>query len=199
MSASTTALGVQVPGAPGPDLDPYLDAASELFARFGIKRTSVPDIAARLGVSRGTVYRRVGTVEDLAKLLLARELQALLTSVGSVEDISGPRDIARLLARIVSYARSHPVARKILNDEPDLVGPFLIRELPELVARVAAFARPFLDMAMEARVLARRDPDALAEWVVRITVSAVIAPPPGDLESFFAAVLEPVLAPPARR
>lgn len=190
-------LRVELPAVPTSDVDPFLDAAAELFARFGIKRTSVPDVAAATGVSRGTVYRRAGTIEDIAKALLARELHALLTTIGSIEDVGGPGDIASLLARIVSYARTHPVARKILDDEPDLVGPFLIRELPGLVARVKAFARPFLNTAMDRGVLARRDPDALAEWIVRITVTAVMAPPRGDLASFFGAVLEPVLAPPS--
>src|SRR5579884_3492717 len=67
-----------VPPVPPEELDPYLDAAARCFGRFGISRTRVPDVAAEVGVSRVTVYRQVGTVEDMARMLLARDMHRLL-------------------------------------------------------------------------------------------------------------------------
>ena len=57
-----------IPPAPNPDLDPYLDAAAECFARHGVQRASVQDVARRLGVNRTTVYRQIGNVEDMVRL-----------------------------------------------------------------------------------------------------------------------------------
>src|SRR3546814_4780239 len=71
-SPAFAALGL--PTLPSPALDPYLDAAARCFVRHGLRRTRVTDIADDVGVSRVTVYRQVGTVEDAARLLLAREL-----------------------------------------------------------------------------------------------------------------------------
>src|SRR3546814_14573596 len=75
-------LGIRltgVPPVPAVELDRYLGAAARRFTRFRITRTRVPDVAAEVGVSRVTVYRQVGTVEEMPGLLLARHRQPLLT------------------------------------------------------------------------------------------------------------------------
>src|SRR3546814_11660226 len=73
-----TALGL--PPVPAAVLDPYLDAAASCFARHGLRRTRVTDIAEEVGVSRVTVYRQVGTTEDAARLPPARALARLVSS-----------------------------------------------------------------------------------------------------------------------
>ena len=60
-SSSLFALSVDqhgIPSPPGGDLDPYLDAATRCFVRYGVRRTSVQDVADELGVNRTTLYRR---------------------------------------------------------------------------------------------------------------------------------------------
>lgn len=181
-----------LPPTPPPTLDPFLDAAARCFERFGIRRTAVPDIAREMGVSRVTVYRRVGTVDELARLLFARELYRLLTELAPVvAAVQDPDDLALIIERVVTYAGSHPVLRKILSDEPDLAGLYLVEGLPEIVARVVGVASPLLRAAMDRGAIARRDADVLAEWLVRITASIVLAPPK-NLRSFLRAVIEPV-------
>lgn len=185
-----------LPPAPPGDLDPYLDAAATCFARHGIGRTSVPDIARELGISRTTVYRQVGTVEQAARLLLARELHRFLDRLPAVlEGAVGPETVTRLVAAVVHFAREHPVLAKVLADEPELIGPFLTGELPELVARVSAIATPLLERAMDSGLIRHQDAVVLAEFLVRTTVSLVLAPPPGDLGAFLDQTVLALLAP----
>jgi len=185
-----------LPPVPPAELDPYLDAAAACFARHGISRTSVPDIARELGISRTTVYRQVGTVEQAARLLLARELHRFLAHLpGVLAGAAGPETVTRLLAAVVLFAREHPVLAKVLADETELIGPFLTVELPDLVARVSEIATPLLERAMTAGLIHRRDPAGLAEFLVRTTVSLVLAPPPGDLGEFLDQTVLAVLAP----
>lgn len=185
-----------LPPVPPADLDPYLDAAAACFARHGVGRTSVPDIARELGISRTTVYRQVGTIEQAARLLLARELHRFLDHLPAVlEGAAGPETVTRLLAAVVHFAREHPVLAKVLADEPELIGPFLTQDLPDLVARVTAIATPLLDRAMAAGLVRHQDPAVLAEFVVRTTVSLVLAPYRGDLGAFFDQTVLALLAP----
>lgn len=185
-----------LPPVPPAELDPYLDAAAACFSRHGIGRTSVPDIARELGISRTTVYRQVGTVERAARLLLARELHRFLDHVPTVlEGATGPKTVTRLLAAVVHFAREHPVLAKVLADEPELIGPFLTRDLPDLVARVTAIATPMLERAMTAGLVRQQDPVVLAEFVVRTIVSLVLAPPPGELGTFLDQTVLALLAP----
>jgi|GEM_PF-687953 AcrR family transcriptional regulator len=197
--ASVIDLGLRltgVPPVPPAELDPYLDAAARCFARFGISRTRVPDVAAEVGVSRVTVYRQVGTVEDMARLLLARDLHRLLVILpAAIGDTAGPDTIVRLVVAIVDHARSHPVLSKVLNDEPHLLGPVLISDLGPVASRVADVVAPLLQTFMDSGRLARRDPRVTADWLVRQTVTLILAPPPGDLRAYVAELLVPALTP----
>ena len=185
-----------LPAAPSSDLDPYLDAAARCMARHGIKRTSVQDVARELGINRATVYRNVGGVDDMVRLLVARELHTLLAEVARIEltPRNGPKVVVRLVATVVRYARNHPVARKVLDDEPELIGPFLITYLPDVVRRVAEQVTPILVWAQGNGALAKRDPGLLAEWLVRTAVSLILDPLPDDeIEVFLCELLLPAL------
>jgi AcrR family transcriptional regulator len=185
-----------IPPPPSSQLNAYLDAAATCFARHGIRRTSVQDVARELSVNRTTVYRQVGNVDDMVRLLLARELHRFVAEVPlEIRPDQGPAAVVALLAAVVRHARSHPVLVKVLRDEPELIGPFLVAELPALITRVASEIVPLLKWAMEHGSLANRDPARLADWLVRAAVTLIVAPPPDDLEEFLSDLLLPTLVP----
>lgn len=192
-------LGLEgIPAVPPARLDPYLDAAARCFARFGITRTRVPDVAVEAGVSRVTVYRQVGTVEDMARLLLARDMHRLLASLPAALDADpGPEAVVRLVETIIDHARSHPVLIKVIEDEPHLLGPVLVRDLGDVASRVADVVAPLLQVLMAQGQLAQRDPRIVAEWLVRQTVTLILAPPTTDLQVHLRELLIPVLTPEA--
>lgn len=186
-----------IPIAPSEDLDPFLDAAARCFSRYGVRRTSVQDVAAELGVNRATVYRQVGTIDHQIRLLIARDLHRLLAELpASLAGTSGPRAVVELMATIIRYASNHSVLAKVLQDEPEVIGPFLVSDLPEVIARVTTAIAPLLSAAMATRQIATRDAQLLAESLVRLGITLILAPPSGELETFLAEVLVPTLKPP---
>ena len=183
--------------APPESLDPVLDAASTCFARHGVRRTSVQDIARELGVDRTTVYRQAGNVERIVQLLMARELHRLLEALpASLLELQGPAVIVDVLATVVAYGRNHPVLAKVLADEPEVIGPFLVTDAPVLLDQIGNLIAPVLQAAMDTGELARRDPHAVAHLLVRLCLSLLLAPPPGDPAEVLAELLVPALAPP---
>jgi hypothetical protein len=48
---------------------------------------------------------------------------------------------------------------------------------------------------MAAGLVRKQDPELLAHWMLRIALAALVAPPPGDLQSALDELLLPVLAP----
>lgn len=188
-----SALGL--PPVPAPVLDPYLDAAASCFARHGLRRTRVTDIAEQVGVSRVTVYRQVGTTEDAARLLLARELDRLVTSLlptlVAAEDADG---IVAVVASAVDFAVTHPVMRKVLADEADLVGAFVMNEFGTVLNRLLLLAEPVVRRLEQ--IAGGRDIDVpvVAEWVARVVLTMVVAPPTAPPEVFLGGVLRPLLA-----
>jgi len=192
---SLPGLAGSVP-APPASVDPYLDAAVRCFARHGIGRTSVQDIARELKVDRTTVYRQVGNVQAIVRLLAGRELHQLLADLPArLSGLRGPDAIVDLLTMVIESAQAHPVLRKVLADEPELIGPFIVAELPMMIDLMAAAATPLLQAAMDAGELARRDPERLAQMLVRLCLPLVLAPPPGDVTTVLAELLLPVLTP----
>ena len=158
------------------------------------------DVANELGVNRATVYRQVGTIDQQIRLLIARDLHRLVAELpASLAGKSGPRAVVELMATIIGFASEHPVLTKVLQDEPELIGPFLVSDLPEVITRVTAAIAPLLDAAMAADQIATRDAGLLAESLVRLGITLILAPPPGDLDAFLAEVLVPTLKPSPKR
>lgn len=201
MTFSLPALAQGLPELPAPALDPYLDAAARCFARHGVGRTTVQDVARELRVNRTTVYRQVGGTDQLLRLLLARDLHRLLATVPHelAKGRPGPEMLLQVFCGLITATREHPVVAKVLNDEPEVIGPILTGDLPDVLARIAPAVVPLLEAAMDDGVLARRDPHVVADWLVRIAVTVLLSPPPGDLEQFLGELLLPALSPKPRK
>ncbi len=182
---------------PPPELDRYLDAASRCFARHGLMRTSVQDVARELGVNRTTVYRQVGNVDQMARLLGARDLWRMFDALaaGASVGIRTPEMIVIALEFVVSQGRSHPVLAKMLADEPHAVSIRVLGELPKVLTRLVDATAPLLASAMDSGAIARTDPRILAEWLVRLAVTLVLVPPLTDLRTFLEELLTPILTP----
>jgi AcrR family transcriptional regulator len=117
--AAVTAL----PDAPG--IDPataeILDAALEILATLGIRKTTIEDIARQAGVDRVTVYRRLGTKNDVVGAVLAREAQRVFERVAASADKAANVEerVALVFAGLVRDLRGHALFNKILIMEPD--------------------------------------------------------------------------------
>ena len=189
-------LQAGLPPAPPPEIRPVPRRRWRCIARHGVGRTSVQDVARQMGVNRATVYRQVGTVDDMVRLFAARELHTLTGVVDGLQlrADNGPQVVVRLVAAVVRHARNHPVMQKVLADEPEIIGPYLITYLPDVVRQVAERITPAIEWAQRSGALAERDPVRLAEWLVRIGTSLILDPLPDDeVEPFLTELFEPAL------
>ncbi|MEZ7002536.1 TetR/AcrR family transcriptional regulator [Streptomyces sp. AD55] len=116
-------------GRPGPaDNDTVLDAVRDCVLAVGVRRTTLTDVARRAGVSRMTLYRRWPDVRSLVGDLMTREWIAVATGA-----VPGPRPgtatrtrIVEGLARGVEAFRAHPLFRKIVDVDPELLLPYVL-------------------------------------------------------------------------
>jgi len=58
-----------------------IEAAAELFARYGYERTSMDDIARHLNIGKGSIYLDFRTKEDILMVLNERHAEKLLASM----------------------------------------------------------------------------------------------------------------------
>ena len=64
----------------GKRVGPILDAAYVCFTRYGVRRTTMDDIAREAGISRAAVYQYVRNKEDAFRRLVRRLLEEALAS-----------------------------------------------------------------------------------------------------------------------
>ena len=151
-------------------------------------------------VSRVTVYRQLGNVESAARLLLARELDRLLSSLlPRVAGADDADDVISVIAEAVRFAIDHPVLSKVLRDEPELVGVFVVTELDSLLDRLQLLAAPVLARLDSMGVTPPIDLIALGDWVTRVLVTMVLSPPAADVGAHLRSMLGPLLATSRRR
>jgi AcrR family transcriptional regulator len=186
----------RLPLPPDPALDPVLDAATRSLASHGISKTTLSDIAREMGVAPSTVYRKVGSVDNVTMLIFAREAQRFLERIpATLTTATGPTAITRLMADAITTLADHPVAAKVLRDEGDYLGRMVTRQLDPLLAQGVEVAAPLLAAAMAAGLIRQQDPQLLAHWLLRIALAALVAPPPGDLQANLDDLLLPLLTP----
>ncbi|HJZ55134.1 MAG TPA: helix-turn-helix domain-containing protein [Gemmataceae bacterium] len=88
-----------------------LSAALDCFAERGFAATRLDDIAARAGVTKGTLYLYFPSKEELFKALVREELLPNLERLEAAA--SGPGTAADLLGRLLSVWAGHVVASRI--------------------------------------------------------------------------------------
>ena len=193
---SLPVLSERLPLPPDPALGPVLDAAARCLARHGISKTTLSDIAREMGVAPSTVYRKVGSVDNVTMLLFAREAQRFLERIPTtLATATGPQAVTILMTDAIQTLARDPVAAKVLRDEGDWMGRMVTRQLDHLLAQGVEVAAPLLAAAMAAGLIRNQDPERLAHWLLRVALAVLVAPPPGDLQTALDDLLVPVLAP----
>ncbi|MGN2640898.1 TetR/AcrR family transcriptional regulator [Nocardia takedensis] len=125
---------MSIPTSPPDDTDlPAIDLAIFAAARacveeFGVRRTTLTEVARRAGVSRPTVYRRWPDTGALIAELLVRELRGLL--VATMPTAGSGRE--RLVGGIVTGAaaiRANALFGKIFRTDTDLMLTYVFGRL----------------------------------------------------------------------
>ncbi|GHD88541.1 TetR/AcrR family transcriptional regulator [Streptomyces naganishii] len=108
--------------------DPILDAVRDCVLAVGVRRTTLTDVARRAGVSRMTLYRRWPDVRSLVGDLMTREWVGVATAA-MPERVPGtplrPLIVDGLVAGVAAF-RAHPLFRKIVDVDPELLLPYVL-------------------------------------------------------------------------
>ncbi|WP_249357996.1 TetR/AcrR family transcriptional regulator [Nocardia cyriacigeorgica] len=117
-----------------PDAEPsaidlaILDAARACVAEFGVRRTTLTEVARRAGVSRPTVYRRWPDTGSLVAELLVRELGDILTTAMPTDGVVRQRLVDGIVAGAAAI-RANPLFRKIFRADTDLMLTYVFGRL----------------------------------------------------------------------
>jgi AcrR family transcriptional regulator len=157
--------------------DRILDAARDCVLGYGVRRTTLTDVARRAGVSRMTVYRHYTDATALVFDLMTREFSALLAEI---EAEVGPAGTARerLVRRIrlgVRRLRAHPLWIKVVDVDPELLLTFVIDRFGGTQRAVLAEYTRVVAEGHEDGSIGKGDPTAQAYALLVTTQSFVLS------------------------
>jgi AcrR family transcriptional regulator len=198
-----------IAAGPEPGTDELLDrvaaAALAQFAEFGIRRSTIDDVARRAGVSRVTVFRRFESKQRLIEVVVAREIRRGVAELTRTWE-GGESLEQRLLQGLsftVEFVSGHPLFDRLLRSEPDLLLPLLTVDGGPVLALYTSLIADLLRSEIQAGRAATAEPDRVAEVIARLAISLVLTrdgticlDDPQSMRALVTLVLLPVLQPP---
>lgn len=174
-----------------------LGAAEALFGRHGYAATSLDDIAARAGVTKGALYHHFPTGKAVLFEAVILRVHARMTAAleAAAEDALGLAGLKRVLDAYFRFAAEPDIHRMTLLDAPAVLGPEKwraiehrhalrhIRQSVDLVldgikatqARKAMLAQAFFGAAYEATFVVASAPDRDAARSLAVdTIAAIV-------------------------
>lgn len=155
-----------------------LDGAARAFAENGLRRSTMQSVAAAAGVAKATLYNHFRTKDEVARELLAAELDRLA-------GVAAVLPTADALAALADELGAHPVLRRLAHTDPEVLGA-LLGAPDEQWARLTERLAGALGL----------DPDG-ADLAARWLVGVVLHPGRSTARHRQAARLASAVAPPA--
>jgi AcrR family transcriptional regulator len=159
--------------------DPRLiRAALDCFLSFGVRKTSLTDVADRAGVSRATAYRVFGDKNGLVRAVAEAEVTRFLNELDKVVvwDAALADALEQAITFTLNYLRGHAVLQRLIASEPEQLTDMVVPRPGEqslvqvlLPAVVERFVRTHHDVL-------RVPIDQAAEWLLRMSLSLLLSP-----------------------
>jgi AcrR family transcriptional regulator len=151
-----------------------LDAARRRFGERGFGGTSLDDVAADAGVTKGALYHHFGSKERLF-LRVYDEVEAELSAEGmaGAADASDPVDaLRRAFAAFLDRALDPAVQRIAILDAPSVLGTTAKQEVD--ARHSLAAVRAAVEAGMDDGLIARLEPGAIAQLLIAACSQAAL-------------------------
>ncbi|MGW4356268.1 TetR/AcrR family transcriptional regulator [Nocardia sp. NPDC004582] len=149
-----------------------LDAARACVAEYGVRRTTLTEVARRAGVSRPTVYRRWPDTGSLVADLLVRELREIIADTAPNSGTARERLVGAIVGG-GSMIRRNPLFAKIFRADADVMQTYVFERLGRNQrALIDLFAEGIREGQADNSIRAG-DPAHLAAMLLLIAQSAV--------------------------
>ena len=162
-----------------PMVERILDAAEKCIYRFGIRRTSMGEVARVGGLSRGSIYRYFGDKETLVHGVLARRQELFLNHTEAALETL-PTLVDKVTHAVVAGRKDSEegIFASLSQTEPETVAGMYLD--PAFYRRSVAFWPPHIRQAQAAgEISADVDVAAATDFVMRLAVSMTLFPDMG--------------------
>jgi AcrR family transcriptional regulator len=99
-----------------------LGATAECVARYGIRKTTMVDVASKSGVAKATLYNHFRTKDDVLAAVVEQQLADLIGACVTTASSSG---LVEALVHVATVLGEHPALRKAADGEQQLLAPLM--------------------------------------------------------------------------
>lgn len=159
-----------------------LQAALLAFLDFGIKRTSMAEVARRGGLSLATLYRRFSGKSELIQAVGLQQTREFIEGVDAAvqrqidRDADAADQIVELFVAFLEGLRGNKLLDRLLTTEPEIVLPYLTTRGAPVIELGRDYLAEFITRLQEEGKLPTYDPLPLAEMISRTALSMALTP-----------------------
>ncbi|WP_040837675.1 TetR/AcrR family transcriptional regulator [Nocardia brevicatena] len=159
-----------------------LQAALPAFLDFGIKRTSMAEVARRGGLSLATLYRRFSGKSELIQAVGLQQAREFIEGVDAAVQRQADRDagaadqIVELFVAFLEGLRGNKLLDRLLTTEPEIVLPYLTTRGAPVIELGRDYLAEFITRLQGEGKLPAYDPLPLAEMISRTALSMALTP-----------------------
>jgi AcrR family transcriptional regulator len=148
-----------------------MDAAAELLLRWGYKRVTIEDVAARAAIGKGTIYLHWTTREALFCAVLQRELAGAIEQlVAAVRDDHSLATFDRLMPLWFATVKCRPLVRACILVDLDVLGKLTKDVHGAIQAWLADAFQEYLKGQMEHGLIGNDLPPEDLIYALRVTL-----------------------------
>ncbi|MCZ4497957.1 MAG: TetR family transcriptional regulator [Marmoricola sp.] len=158
--------------------DSVLDAALDTFLDFGVRRSSMGEIARRAGISPATLYRRYAQKSDVVMAVGMREAQGILDELQARVDVTAPPldQLTAVHLTVAARLAANALLQRVLATEPESVLPKITVDADPILEIGRGYLAAFLTRLQDEGHLPTYDVRPVADCMARLAQSEVLTP-----------------------
>lgn len=155
-----------------------LDSARSLYIEFGLRRTTMEDVAKRAGMGRATLYRRFSEKDQLFKAVILRDLQRdLILIEKEIEKVNSALDgLLEAFIKAALLMNRNELVKRLLTTEPDHVLPYLTTDFSTILSFVRTYLTLQIRRGQKMGHIREVEAEPLAEMLLRLMQSFMLTP-----------------------
>jgi len=152
-------------------------AAETCFARYGISRTRVEDIAAEVGIPRPHVYRHFASKDAIVHAVIVHQIQRHHARLAERFPLTGPASEIVLGSLLSGIHDAAPDVEALTSGDAAQITAQSLANSPEILALIESHWKPVLEYARDRGELHDhiQIPDAI-RWLVQLELSYLALP-----------------------
>ncbi|MFC4303543.1 TetR/AcrR family transcriptional regulator [Cohnella boryungensis] len=150
-----------------------VEAASQSFALFGYKATTMDQVAKLANVGKGTIYTFFSNKEELFDEIMSGLIREVRQIADAEYDEYQPffDNLSRVLRRILDYRDKHQLAVKMAHEVRDMGTAKALEGLQKLEAAILSYIQARIQVAVDKGQLKHCNPEVTAFVMLKLYVA----------------------------